>query len=126
MSTLRRIRSSTYRALALLLLPVGVFSQDATQPTIRVTTRLVEVSVIVRSKGQPVSDLKKEDFRVFDRGKEQKIATFALDRPDPTSKPATKLPPNIFSNRIQGASVSSSVTAILFDAVNTRPQQQAY
>lgn len=52
------------------------------QPAIRVTTRLVQVSVIVHDKNGPVADLKKEDFSLFDRGKEQKIAVFT-SRHDP-------------------------------------------
>ena len=45
-------------------------------PTIRVTTRLVQVDVIVRDKNRPVANLKKEDFTLLEKGKERQIASF--------------------------------------------------
>ena len=116
----------TIRSAISFLVAAASLAQDPLPPIIRVTTRLVQLSVIVHDrKGQPVSDLKKEDFKLFDRGKEQTVATFALDVSDASSKPAPKLPPNIFSNRVQGAGVSTSVTAILFDTLNTKISDQA-
>jgi VWFA-related protein len=47
------------------------------RPELRVTSNLVLVRVVVRDdKGNPVEGLTKEDFRIFDRGKEQIIAQF--------------------------------------------------
>src|SRR5262245_10870007 len=47
--------------------------------TIRVVTDLVSSDVIVRdSKGQFVSDLKKEDFEVYEDGVKQDLVTFSL------------------------------------------------
>ena len=45
-------------------------------PVLRVNTRLVEVDVVVHSKGAAVADLKQDDFTVLDNGKPQKIAAF--------------------------------------------------
>src|ERR1035438_4149501 len=43
-------------------------------PVIKMTTRQVQVSVVVRDKKvQPVADLKREDFTVLDQGKPQEI-----------------------------------------------------
>jgi VWFA-related protein len=114
-----------HRAACLLLLAATLFAQDQT-PTIRVTTRLVQVNVVVHQKGQPVSDLKKEDFTIFDKGKEQKVALFAVDSIDAPPKAWPALPPNIFANRIQGADTPTSLTVILFDGLNTRFHDQAY
>jgi VWFA-related protein len=53
-----------------------------TQPTfqLHVQHNEVLVRVVVRdSKGQPVANLKKEDFRIFDNRKPQVIAHFALE-----------------------------------------------
>ena len=113
---------------ACLLLPViTLIGQDQNQPTIRVTTRLVQVNVVVHDKkGTPVSDLKKEDFTILDKGKEQKVAVFTVDSIDAPHKAWPALPPNIFSNRIQGADTPTSITVILFDGLNTRFQDQAY
>ena len=113
---------------ACLLLPIIILiAQDQTQPTIRVTTRLVQVNVVVHDKkGEPIVDLKKEDFTILDKGKEQKVAVFAVDSIDTPRKVWPKLPPNIFSNRLQRADTPTSTTVILFDGLNTRFQDQAY
>jgi VWFA-related protein len=48
--------------------------------TFRLRVNLVQVHVIVRDgKGNPVGDLKKEDFLLYDQGKLQSISTFALE-----------------------------------------------
>src|SRR5713226_7239352 len=113
---------------ACLLLPALILiAQDQNQPTIRVTTRLVQVNVVVHDKkGEPLSDLKKEDFTILDRGKEQKVAVFAVDSIDAPPKAWPTLPPNIFSNRVQRVDTPTSTTVILFDGLNTRFQDQAY
>src|SRR6202167_4599545 len=54
---------------------------------LKVTSNLVVVRVVVRdAQNKPVEDLKKEDFKLFDRGKKQSIAQFAADAP--VSQPA--------------------------------------
>src|ERR1700689_2786037 len=67
---------------------------------IRVTTRLVQISVVVHDKnGAPVRDLTKDDFSLFDKGQEQKILFFSkesYEAPPINSKP---LAPGIVSNR---------------------------
>src|SRR4051812_39646284 len=71
-------------------------------PTIHVTTRMVQVNVIVRDKKGPVADLKKEDFTLFEQGKPRTIASFSVASSSATPPPqnAPKLPPNIFSNQL--------------------------
>jgi len=114
-------------AACLLLPALTLLAQDQPQPTIRVTTRLVQVNVVVHDKkGEPVSDLKKEDFTIFDKGKEQKVAVFTVDSINAPPKTWPALPPNIFSNRVQTADTPTSITVILFDGLNTRFQDQAY
>jgi hypothetical protein len=86
-------------AISLLLPAFLLLAQNTNQPTIRVTTRLVQVNVVVHDKkGEPVADLKKEDFSIFDKGKEQKVAVFSMDSIDAAPKPWPALPPNRFSN----------------------------
>jgi len=52
-------------------------SANPTQYQLKVSSNLVVVRVVVRDpQGKPVEGLKKEDFRLFDRGKEQNIAQF--------------------------------------------------
>lgn len=103
----------------------------ATQPPpvlLRSTTRLVQVSVVVHNrKGEPVSDLKKEDFAVTEKGKPQQISVFSVTSTERLSTPAVKLPSNIFSNRIdQRSGVPNSVTVILLDSLNTQWSDQVY
>ena len=104
----------------------GLIAQE-NQPVIRVTTRLVQVNVVVHDrKGEPVADLAKDDFVLFDKGKEQKIGFFLMDSKRAQPNPIPKLPANIYSNRASHqADTPSSVTVILLDGVNTRFQDQA-
>ena len=112
---------------------------DAPTPEtlIRSTVRLVQVSVVAEDKkGNPVTDLKAEDFTLLDEGKPQKIAFFsaptptpaASDTEQPSPKPARLLPPNAFTNRydLKGQNTPGAVTVVLFDALNTAPQDQSF
>jgi hypothetical protein len=66
-----------------------------------VTTRLVEVNVIVRDKNGPVAGLTKDDFTLFDRKKQQKIATFAVTAMNWSQPPPAPLRPGLYqSSRI--------------------------
>jgi VWFA-related protein len=63
--------------------PAELTTQE-TQPTfkLQVERNVVLVRVIVRdSRGRPVGDLKKEDFRLWDSGKAQVITHFAVESP---------------------------------------------
>lgn len=106
--------------LAFVLLPLALASQNATQiPRIRVSTRLVQIGVIVRDKNGPVSDLIKNDFTVLDQGKLQAISLFTVDSAE-TAKAAAPLPPNTFSDLPQyRATAPRSVTIVLLDNLNT-------
>ena len=105
------------------------------QPLIRSTVRLVQVSVVVEDKkGNPVTDLKPEDFTVLDEGKPQKISFFTPATPPP-AEPGTQatpraslLPPNAFTNRydLKGQDPPSAATVVLFDALNTAPNDQSF
>ena len=51
-------------------------AQEVPAPTIRVTTRMVLVDVVVTDKqGKPIPGLHAEDFTLEEKGKAQKIAT---------------------------------------------------
>jgi VWFA-related protein len=97
--------------------------------TLRVTARLVQVNVIVQDKDDnPVTDLTKDDFALFDKGQQQQIAIFAQPTRTATTAPSASVnAPNFFSNRVQSNSQgANSVTVILMDAVNTRFHDLAY
>lgn len=116
-------------ALAFVIAPLAL-SQSAPQtPKIRVSTRLVQIGVIVRDKNGPVTNLKQGDFTILDRGKPQKISMFSVESgptPIPSAAPhmqtasnPTPLPPNAFSDLPQYAAPPRSVTIVLLDNLNT-------
>jgi VWFA-related protein len=119
----------------ILLLQNALFAQQSPKPentkdqpatTIRSTTHLVQVSVIVTDKkGQPIAGLKKEDFTVLDESKPQQIAFFSEASPAPPPS-SIKLPATVYTNRydLKGQD-PGSVTVVLFDLLNTSPQDQA-
>ena len=96
------------------------------QAPIQVTTRLVQVAVVVRDKHGAVGDLTKADFEIFDKGKPRDIASFHMSRAsDRVAR--VPLPPNTFSNRLnQEADAPVAATVILFDSLNTAFSDQAY
>ena len=104
-----------------------------TRSVLRATTRLVQVNVVVRDKsGKPVEGLQSEDFTVFDEGQPQKIAVFSLESSSARTRAAGgALPPNrpanVFTNRLdRSGPLRPSVTIVLFDALNTPIDDQAY
>jgi VWFA-related protein len=96
---------------------------------LKATTRLVQISVIVQNhKGEPVTDLKKEDFQVKDNGKPENISVFNVSSSSMTAlpQPAQKLPPNIFTNSLeQRPGTPANITIILLDSLNTKWEDQA-
>ncbi len=105
--------------------------QQQAVATFRSASRLVEVSVVVRDKlGRPVTDLRKQDFEVFDEGKQQSIRVFKPadaglpPAPGITSRDRSNSP--VFSNRTEASMGSNSVAVILFDQLNTIWEDQAW
>jgi len=113
------------RILSLAFLTLILLAQE---PVIRVTTRLVTVSVVVRSKGQPVTDLTARDFEILDRGKPQKISFFAMNSVrTASSAAAARTPKNVFTNRGEArAEAPSTATVILVDGLNTEFTDQSF
>jgi VWFA-related protein len=105
-------------------------------PTFRADTHLVEVSVIVHGKaGEPVTGLTRDDFTLLEDGKEQPIEMFSVDgsvlvRNGATAaapvaaEPTPPLARGDISNRLEAGVRAGTVTAILFDRVNTRIEDQ--
>jgi VWFA-related protein len=99
-------------------------SPEVPPPTIRVTTRMVLVDVVVTDKhGNAVSGLHPEDFAIEENGKAQKIVTLTVPA---ASTAAPSLPPGIYSNRPQFRSPGGPITVMLLDAVNTEFSDQGY
>ncbi len=124
--------SLAFSACALIVISAGSlgFSQSPTQTpkqnepqsnTLRISSRLVQVSVIVHDKdGHPVTGLTKDDFTVFDQGQRQQIATFSEQKSLLAANSAAASP-NLFTNRFaQGANAQPPLTVIVLDVFNTR------
>ncbi len=99
-----------------------------TSTVLRVTTHLVQVNVIALDRqGHPVSSLTRNDFRVYDNGKQQNIIVFRVESSQTRAASLPKLPSNVFSNRSERAGYAPpSVTVILLDALNTPFAAQVY
>ncbi len=95
-------------------------------PVIHSTARLVQVSVVVQDKkGNPVTNLGKDDFSIEDESKPQNISVFFGGGPSHAA-PAT-LPPNVFTNRFDlKGEEPGAVTVILFDLLNSSVNDQVY
>ena len=89
---------------------------------LKITSNLVVVRVVVRdAQNKPVENLKKEDFKLFDRGKQQSITQFAVDAP--VSRPSASSsaePSGQPSNAVAPASaMPRRFLALYFDDLNT-------
>jgi VWFA-related protein len=114
-----------YPISILLVLSFTTRGQD---PIIRATTRMVQINVIVTKHGnEPVQGLKKEDFQVFDNGKQQEIRQFSEEARGILPSSGEPLPAGTFTNQLeQRPGTPSAVTAILLDGINTKFDDQSY
>ncbi len=108
--------------------PAQAASPQASQPALHAVTRLVQVNVIVQNKkGEPVTDLTKDDFEIFDQGKPQTISVFSMESARILEGPGTPLAPNVYTNRIDMQNgVPASITVILIDSLNTHFTDMTY
>ena len=112
-------------------LALALAAQTPGPGVIRVTTRLVEIGVIVRDRNGPVKGLTKDDFAVFDRGKQQSVAFFSVSTSvvrdkAPQLAAALALPKApTFTNRIElRTQAPTAATVILLDGINTDNRDQ--
>jgi VWFA-related protein len=119
------------RLLAFLFSPAVALAQTpVTVPdsTLHVTSRIVYVDVVVHdAAGHLVRGLTQKDFQLSEDGKPQPIDYFvahSYDLSAPRSVPTPRAK-NQFSN-VPLAGPAGSVNMILFDMVNTDPQNQQY
>jgi VWFA-related protein len=69
-------------------------SRDQDQDVVRITTNLVQVDVVVTKNGKQVTDLRPEDFEIFEDGKPQKITNFSYISNVPTAAPGNAPSPS--------------------------------
>lgn len=93
----------------------------------RTQTILVQVPVVVTDKnGSHVHGLTKDDFRLSENGKEQKISTFEELVSTGGKIPTVALKPGQFGNLTLSEQQPRTVTVIALDTVNTPFLDQAY
>jgi len=109
------------------VLGLGAHALAQESPVLRVNTRLVEVDVVVHSKGAVVEDLKQDDFTILDNGKPQKIAAFNVVSSKTTTGKPIALPPGTVSNRIiKSGPEPAGTTIVLYDTLNTATEDQSW
>ena len=101
---------------------------DLPAAILRVTTRLVLVDVVVTDKdGKPVKGLARDDFRILEDGKPQRISAFSFESPfERRAMQPEPLPPSVYTNRPEYRMPPGPLTILLLDGLNTPVQQQAF
>lgn len=90
---------------------------------LQVERNVVQVRVVVRdAKGEPVDNLKKEDFLLFDSGKPQTISHFSVERPaallaQPTGSTVTEADPEAAREAALKAASPKRFLALYFDDI---------
>ena len=103
-------------------------AEDEGKIKFRSETTLIQVPVVVTDKnGNHVRGLTKDDFRVLENGKEQKIATFEELVATTARIPPTPTSPGAYSNLAvsESGKQARAVTVIAVDTVNTPFLDQA-
>jgi VWFA-related protein len=128
-----RIRIAPPLAVAATLLGISIFfakptkaqvqkdssASDLPATQLKVTSNLVVVRVVVRdAKGELVSGLQKQDFRVFDRGKEQTISQFEAGSGAPVP-PASGVFAQGPAAPLPSPTQPARLLALVFDDLNT-------
>jgi VWFA-related protein len=106
--------------------PASVSDQGKEHPVIKSKVNIVLVDVVVtKGKGEPVSGLRQEDFKVTEEGKAQTISFFEEHRGALPTAGSQALPPHVFAND-PSIKTADSVNVLLLDWLNTQPQDQPY
>jgi VWFA-related protein len=102
---------------------------EGTAAVLKVKTRLVVVDVIALDhKGNPVADLKPDDFTLQEENKSQKIRVFNFQQ-GPQGQPAVMTPVTLSANRITNMprfKTSSALNVLLLDGINVSNANQKY
>jgi VWFA-related protein len=63
----------------------GLAQTESDEDVVRITTNLVQIDAVVTKNGKMVTDLKAEDFEIFENGRRQQITSFAFISNVPTN-----------------------------------------
>lgn len=93
----------------------------------RTQTVLVQIPVIVTDKnGSHIHGLTKDDFRLTENGKDQKVSTFEELTATSSKLPAAPVKPGLFANLTLSDDQPRTVTVIVLDTINTPFLDQTY
>lgn len=105
----------------------GAHADDEKKVEFRSQTVLVQVPTVVTDKaGNHIHELKKEDFKVEENGKEQKLTVFEEITATKTGLTQVANPPGTYSNLAQNGDPPRNVAVIALDTVNTPFLDQTY
>ena len=87
---------------------------------LKIESNLVVVRAVVRdAQGHPVEGLKKEDFKLFDRGREQPVSQFEDESPVAAPSTSTAASPQGQTAAPPAPAVQERYIALYFDDLNT-------
>jgi VWFA-related protein len=122
---------SSVLCFLLCLIVSSLYSQNSEMMTAANTTfqskvRVVLLDVVVTDRNDnPIGGLQKDDFRVFEEGKPQTIASFEEHKGAPANQPEmSPLPPHFYTN-YPLIKPADSVNVLVLDALNTPLGDQA-
>jgi len=122
----RRAGARLLTLMSCVLLTLPATAQDQT-PVFRTETTLIEFTVVALDKdGNPVTDLKKEEIVVKDKGQRRDLAVFRYEGGE-QRRTVPELPPGIFTNTPDlTPGPTRNITAIVLDRLNTQPRDQSW
>jgi VWFA-related protein len=124
------LRSTVNLSGVVLFLFVAGSVSRSQQPLLRTTTQLVEIDTIaVDAHGKPVTDLKTDDFRLYEDGVERPLSHFSFEKVQPLDESVAKRlhelasnpKPGVYANFNQNTALvpPNGCTVLLIDWLNT-------
>jgi VWFA-related protein len=122
------MRNRIFRIFAPCLLQAGFLTAQSPallpDPNFRVSVNLVQVDVVVTDgKGHHVTDLRADDFEVFESGKRQNIAFFSKIGLRPSQPPSTYSNKPATAKELQDQEIHRSIVLMIDDsAAHSEPE----
>jgi VWFA-related protein len=115
------MKGRIFRIFASCLLQAVFLSAQSpapsSDPSFRVSVNLVQVDVVVTdAKGHHVTDLRPEDFEIFENGKRQNIAFFSKIGLPPSQLPSTDPGKPATARELQDQDIRRSIVLMIDDA----------
>ena len=123
-------KANLFVSVGLFLFAAGFALHAQEAPVFRTTTQLVEIDTVATdSHGKPITDLKAEDFKLFEDGKERHLSHFSFEQIAPLDEKAIqhihelakKQKPGVYANFNEHTAPvpRNGCTVLLIDWQNT-------